>query len=251
MTADNNMTLLYRRATYISFIIIFLIVTPIIIAYTAGYRYNFSKGRVQKTGILRITSVPRGASIYLNGQTQTTQTPAKIQYLMPGDYEIKLTKDGYFDWQKKLPITDNNTTFAEKIILWKKATAEKLNATTSASSWLVSPDNNIIALSQPDGSIGITDINSVLFGELSGGSLEIITKITGYANVKLISYSPTGRYLIAQAGDTDNPTYFLIDTFLKNYNKLAANNYTAVKWDNSSDALYAANKSGLWQIAVP
>ncbi|MFA6593845.1 MAG: PEGA domain-containing protein [Candidatus Buchananbacteria bacterium] len=244
------MTLLYRRITYISFIVIFLIVTPLIIAYTAGYRYNFSKGRVQKTGILRLTSVPRGAQIYLNGQAQDTQTPAKIQYLVPGDYEIKLAKDGYFDWQKKLPITENNTTFAEKIILWKKSSAEKLNASTSASSWLVSPDRNIIAFSRSDGSVGIIDINSGLFGELSGGSLEIIAEIDGYGEVILISYSPTGRYLIAEGGKGNVKTYFLIDTFLKKHDKLPAKNYFSIKWDKNSDALYAIDKTGLWQINI-
>ncbi|MFA5124349.1 MAG: PEGA domain-containing protein [Patescibacteria group bacterium] len=244
------MTLLYRRITYISFIIIFLIITPLIIAYTAGYRYNFSKGRVQKTGILRITSIPRGANIYLNSQIQNTQTPAKIQYLMPGDYEIKLTKEGYFDWQKKLPITENNTTFAEKIILWKKPAAKKLNATTSVSSWLISPDKNIIAFSQLDGSIGIIDVNSGLFGELSGGSLEIITKISDYGEVKLISYSPTGRYLIAESGKSNAKTYFLIDAFLKKYDKLPIKNYSAIKWDRNSDTLYANDKTSLWQINV-
>lgn len=241
------MTLLYRRITYISFIIIFLVVTPLIIAYTAGYRYNFSKGRVQKTGILRITSIPRGADIYLNGvRYEGSQTPAKIQYLLPGDYEIKLAKDGYFDWQKKLPITENNTTFAEKIILWKKAAAEKLNTTTSASSWLVSPDGNIVAFSQADGSVGIIDINSGLFGELSGGSLEIIADLG--SNAQLLSYSPTGRYLIAQSENSGIKTYYLVDTFLKNSNKLPAKNYLALKWDQNTDTLYATDKSGLWQI---
>ncbi|MFA6227963.1 MAG: PEGA domain-containing protein [Patescibacteria group bacterium] len=244
------MTLLYRRLTYISFIIIFLVVTPLIIAYTAGYRYNFSKGRVQKTGILRITSVPRGAGIYLNGQAQSRQTPAKIQYLMPGDYEIKLAKEGYLDWQKKLPITENNTTFAEKIILWKKSVAEKLNTTTSASSWLISPDKNIAAFSQMDGSIGIIDVNSGLFGELSGGSLEIIAQITDYNEVKLTSYSPTGRYLIAEGVKSNAKTYFLIDAFLKKYDKLPIKSYSAVKWDKNSDTLYANDKAGLWQIDV-
>ena len=57
-----------RRMVYASFIIIFSILTPIIILYTQGYRYNFKRGRVQKTGILIISSIPKKADVYLNNK---------------------------------------------------------------------------------------------------------------------------------------------------------------------------------------
>lgn len=237
-------SIVFRRIVYITFIIIFLVVAPLIVLYTMGYRYNFTKGRVQKTGILKITSVPRGADIYLNGvKYALSQTPAKIKYLLPGDYEIKLSKSGYHDWGKKLAVYDNGTTFAEKILLWKQSSLEALTA-ISTPSWLVSPDKNIVALNDDQGNVSLLDINSGLFGEISGGNIGLIDNLTE-KNLRLSAFSPSGRYLLAQ---TEADQYYLIDTISKNDKKIEDRNFLSVKWDTDNDNLYGLNKTGVWQI---
>jgi len=55
----NKSELIYRRITYSLFIILFLIVTPLIIFYTQGYRFNFKNQHIQQTGILVISSNPK------------------------------------------------------------------------------------------------------------------------------------------------------------------------------------------------
>jgi hypothetical protein len=213
-----------------------------------GYRYNIGKGRVQKTGIIRVTSVPSGADIYLNGTKYgLSQTPARIEKLLPGDYEIKLSKDGFYDWQKKLPVYENGTTFAEKVILWKKSAASVIS-TTTADSWLVSPDKNIVAITDKLGSVSLLDINSGIFGETSGGSFETITSISSYDDLKLSSFSPSGRYIIAEAVKGGKTAYYLIDTLSKNNKKISSQDFINVKWEASSDNLYALDKTGLWTI---
>jgi hypothetical protein len=114
------MTLRFRRITYIIFIIIFLVVTPAIILYAAGYRYNFQKHRLQKTGILILKSRPEGARIYLSGDLQKSNTPAHLANLVPEDYLIKIEKEGFYPWQKTLPVRSRTTTFAENVTLFKK-----------------------------------------------------------------------------------------------------------------------------------
>lgn len=239
------MTIIYRRIIYLAFITIFLVSAPLIILYTMGYRYNFTKGRVQKTGIIRITSVPGGADINLNGvKFDQSQTPARIERLLPGDYEIRLSKGGYYDWQKKLPVYENGTTFAEKIILWKKASPVSL-ASAAASSWLMSPDKNIVAFESGDGNVSLLDINSGIFGETSGGKIETITANGGYDSLRLDSFSPSGRYVLAEAVKNGKSSYFLIDTLAKNSKKLPGQDYASVKWEASGDKLYALDKNGL------
>lgn len=239
--------MLYRRIVYSIFISIFLIATPLIVLYTMGYRYNLAKGRVQKTGIIRVTSEPKGADIYLNGiKYELGQTPARVEKLLPGDYEIKLSKEGYYDWQKKLPVYENGTTFAEKIILWKKSTAKNLT-TSSVSSWLVSPDKNIIATTDDREAISLININSGIFGELSGGNTEVITKINDQDLLRLLSFSPSGRYLLLQATKSQKISYFLVDTLNKTNQKISGD-YTIIKWDNSADTLYGLIKSELYSL---
>lgn len=242
------MTLLFRRATYIFFIAIFLIVSPLVILYTMGYRYNFTKGRVQKTGIIKVTSLPKGADIYLNGvKYETSQTPAKIEYVLPGDYEIKLAKDGYFDWQKKLAVYENGTTFAEKIMLWKKSDSQLLTA-SSAAQFLIAPDKNSFVSLAGSGAINLTDINSGLLGELSGGATGAIAEIKGYQQLSLESYSPSGRYLLISGLKNKQRDYFIADTVAKNSKKLAATGYERLKWDKQNDKLYAISGKKLMEF---
>ena len=137
------MTLRFRRITYIIFIIIFLVVTPAIILYAAGYRYNFQKHKLQKTGILILKSRPEGAQIYLNGDLQESNTPAHLANLVPEDYLIKIEKEGLYPWQKTLPVRSRTTTFAENITLFKKNLPTEIadgNITLS----VLSPDNEKI-----------------------------------------------------------------------------------------------------------
>lgn len=123
-----------RFVVFVIFFALFLITAPLVVLYTQGYRYNFNNNRVQRTGILIVSSVPRRADIYLNNEKYVaSQTPTKIERLLAGDYEIRLEKAGYHSWRKRLPINQNGSTFAEKVYLWKVATPELLS--TSTASW--------------------------------------------------------------------------------------------------------------------
>jgi len=81
----------------------FLIIgTYIAIKWAEGYRYNLSQRMVEGTGLLVANSMPQGASVYLD-DLLTTATDDTL-HLQPGDYQIRLEKDGYTPWQKKLKI---------------------------------------------------------------------------------------------------------------------------------------------------
>ena len=122
------MTLLYRRITYITFIIIFLILAPAAILYTQGFRYNFHYSRVQKTGIMIISSMPRRAQISLNGTVYDKDTtPTKVENMLPGDYEITLTKEGYHNGTKNCP-SMKTTRLLPKTLFYGKMTIQSQSA---------------------------------------------------------------------------------------------------------------------------
>lgn len=106
----------------IGFIVLFLITTPLVILYTAGYRWNNKKDRLEKVGIIFLRSRPGSADIYLDGKLRKETTPARLRDLLPDTYQIKVSKNGYGIWSKQLPAESALTTFAEGIILWKNAT---------------------------------------------------------------------------------------------------------------------------------
>jgi hypothetical protein len=173
------MTLPFRRIVYIAFIIIFLIITPIIILYTAGYRYNFQKHRIQKTGILILKSNPAGASIYLNDELKKEKTQARIANLLPDDYNIKIEKENFYPWQKTLPVESRLTTFAENITLFEKNLPVEV-VETNSELFDLSPDKiKIVYLDKKETGdevwlLNFKNLKKTLIYRISKGSGEIV-----------------------------------------------------------------------------
>ena len=236
------MTLIYRRLVYSTFIIIFLILAPLVVLYTEGYRYNFQKGRVQKTGILMISSLPKKSDIYLNGKkVENKKTNTKIEHVLPGDYEIKLTKEGCHDWQKKLPIFENSTTFAEKIILWKDSQPQKI-FDLSSTDWLQSPSGEKTAFLDNNFQLDIFEQNSE--------KVSTSTNLKALAPLQITSWSPSEHsLLLTNTASANAVTYIIINLDTKNIQKIVDKKYQKIKWSPGNDnILYAQNDSGLWQI---
>lgn len=129
------MKLLYRRALFVGFTLLFFITAPLLLFYASGYRYHFEKGRVEQVGQLYITSTPKGADVFLDGKPYINEldkflskkierTPTRLQDLLPGEYTLDVKKDGYWDWSRDVTITPQKTTFASDLFLLKKTNPE-------------------------------------------------------------------------------------------------------------------------------
>ena len=235
------MTLIHRRIIYSVFLAIFLIATPLILLYTSGYRYNFNKGRVQKTGILILSTTPRKAQITLNGETlKNKTTPAEIKNVLPGDYEIVLQKDGYHPWSKKLPVYENSTTFAEKIILWKNSKPQELNQ-HFAKTWTASNDNQKAAFADEN--------NNLYAFSLQDNSFTSLGQASG--TVSSVSWSNSNKKIITSQKIGDKISYFIYD--LNNPNQAARQitGYEKVSWPTNNDSyVYGLNAGQLWNISL-
>jgi hypothetical protein len=99
---------------------------------TRGYRPNLQNPGLgfAPTGLLVANSDPKGASVYIDGKLATA-TDDTLN-LSPGEYEIKIEKDGYLPWQKNLTI--------------KKEVVRQTNATLFKSNPYLSPLTNTGAI---------------------------------------------------------------------------------------------------------
>src|SRR3989339_1743380 len=98
------MNIRVTRVVYSIFILIFLGLSAYLLFYGLGYRFNFDKNTIEKTGALFIKSYPRGANIYVNEKIYKDKTPAVVNRLLANNYQIKVAKEGYHDWQKTLTV---------------------------------------------------------------------------------------------------------------------------------------------------
>lgn len=79
---------------------LFTIVIIVIIAYARGYRLDLNDKKITPSGILAIKSSPQSAKVYLNGKLKGV-TNLNLT-LPPNHYSVKITKEGYTTWQKKV-----------------------------------------------------------------------------------------------------------------------------------------------------
>lgn len=66
-----------------------------------GYRIT-NEGFRQNTGLLSANSLPTGAQVFINDKLVTATDDTL--YLEPGNYSVKIVKDGYSTWQKNLDL---------------------------------------------------------------------------------------------------------------------------------------------------
>ena len=110
-----------RRFIMAILICSFFIISPTIILYTAGYRYNFEKHKVKQTGVLSIDIKPRNARVMLNDIEIKKSIPIRLPNRAPGTYHLKIKLDGYKSWEKDINISSNQTTYIKDITLIKES----------------------------------------------------------------------------------------------------------------------------------
>lgn len=108
------------KKTIFTTVIVLLLVSLVayaFILYGKGYRLNLSgKGNkiLAGTGLLVLTSTPNGARVYLNDNF-TTATDDTIN-LPPGDYDVRIEKDGYYPWKKHAVLKNEAVTKTDAVL---------------------------------------------------------------------------------------------------------------------------------------
>lgn len=181
-----------RWLIFLCFVLIFVIAAPLVVFYTAGYRLNISNRHLQQTGVLAITTYPRGSSIVLNGQNLAQKTPYVVQRIMPNLHEVILQKKGYHEWSQKIRVDEGKTSYV----------TARLFADTEPT--LLNGSAVSLALrAHEDHSIAPVDDASIKFFD-NGANVEVKTSIS--PNEELIALLPEGTYRLLE----EDAEYILI-----------------------------------------
>ncbi len=241
------MKLKHRRVIYIVFIIAFFIIASITIIYAAGYSYNFKKGRIEKTGILYVESVPKGANISINGKFRD-KTPARLTRLLPDAYSVMVEKEGYYSWEKELTVKSNLTTFSRDIVLFKKSLPINI-IEGQINIFTVSPNQEKIVYSK----IIDNDEELKLYNIKNDSNFLIKSFNTkNYNQIEFVAWSPNGQKALFKQIIGDFNKYLIVDVEtlkVKELFDITRLNFDKVLWDQASDNyLYGLRNSILYQI---
>jgi len=116
-----------RRFIFYIFLILFVILTLVIILYAQGYSFDWQTKSLVVTGAFYFKSHPKEANIYINNEYRG-ETSKFIKRLVPKEYDVKISKPDYYDWEKTLKISSKLVTEAKNILLVKKNTVKTLTA---------------------------------------------------------------------------------------------------------------------------
>jgi len=210
-----------RHKRFILFLILvflFLLITPLVILYSQGYRFNLRDRKITQTGGLYLNVRPKGVSVYLDDKllkkTDFLFGKIFVDNLVPRKYKIEIKKDGYYSWQKNLEIVESLTTEAKNIFLVPKdpeitSLGDKIDA------FFFSPDNEKVIL-EKGGEEGFTldlldlrnDTQSILINEK-----DLITKEQTIKSLNLNWSADSKKILIEVTGQKKK--FFILDTEIK------------------------------------
>ena len=111
-----------RTIIFIICLFLFILITPSIILYSQGYRFDFENKKITQTGGLFIKTSPKQTSIYLNDKeykkTDFFFSSLFIENLLPKKYKIEVKKEGYHSWIKNIGIKEKSVQEFKNIILF-------------------------------------------------------------------------------------------------------------------------------------
>lgn len=135
----------FRRIIFTFFVLLFIISATTLLFYASGYRYHAGKRVIEKTGKLIVETQPRGAQVLLAGAAvQPLVTPASISYLLSGEYELTIEKDGYFPVNKRISIAPGISTVINDVVLIKKDVPRLLVSTDDTKEALTTGADSVV-----------------------------------------------------------------------------------------------------------
>jgi len=95
----------------------FFSISPVIILYTMGYRYDITHGFVREVGSLSIDVEPKDVTIMLGDAVLGDRSPLRLTNLTPGTYRLSLTSDSFHTWEKDITIESKQTYYVKDVEL--------------------------------------------------------------------------------------------------------------------------------------
>lgn len=183
-----------------------------------GYTFSVKEGRVVGTGIISVSSVPDGASVYIDGHL-TTATNTTLSQLVPKSYTLKIIKEGFIPWEKTVEVKKGLVTEIKATLFPALPTLYPLTF-NGAVNPLLSPDGQHLAFAVPlnadsharqKGGIWIWTMSSQPISFNRGSEPhQIVASTTAldFSKAKL-HFSPNSKQLLAtlQEGDLKEEAY--------------------------------------------
>ena len=187
-------------------------VTVAVILFARGYRFSPRQQAFRVTGLLSATSLPNGASIYINNELKSaTDTTLNLP---PGNYQVKVKKEGYSPWEKTLTIAPEVVTRINPL-LFPSVPSLKAVTYTGATLPAISDDGSRVAylsasklytLDLSESPLGLLNRESK---QVSSFKFQVSSLVWSPDNKQILLMSTPSAYLIDVSKSESQPVFDL------------------------------------------
>ncbi len=210
------MTKTTKRWLFYSAVVIFALSSYVIILYAQGYKYSFSEAKFFRTGSIFVKA-NEDARVYMNDKflnsTSFFGNSYTISGLLPKQYTVRLQKDNFSSWQKKVIVEEGLVNDYSRILILPESGEDKDNLRAEIKGLLYSSPKQT-----PSPSIKPTPKllpfyvkNGVLFKNMENGETERLAYlVTGFAispDDNKVTWWNVNELWIMWLSDTDYQPY--------------------------------------------
>lgn len=215
---DRNKQLRQHILLYTGYVLLAIAITisALILVYQA-YGFGIGKnGTVIQNGLIFFSSHPSPASIYIDNKLKPQQTNTRM-VLPAGIYDVKLTRDGYRDWQRTIELEGGSVEHFDYPFLFPKTLeTEKVQSYTAEPGFLTqSPDRRWLLIQQPDNMavFSLYDLKDPLKPAVTTLTVPdaLLGKATASQAWTLAEWADDNRHVLLQHSYDGKVEYILID----------------------------------------
>lgn len=242
-----------KRIFFWVLVVLFFAITPTIIFYSMGYRFNTQRGIFVFTGSLSIKSNPQNVDIYIDQQVRNKSlnrlnNSYHIGGIKPGEHLVEVKAPGFSSWSKKINISSGTSTEFWNVVLKRDSYEKTVYQSEGIDKFFFDPGKKMIAYTKASAGGILVDVL-----DLDNNKSESVFSSDEYAftddKKENIEWSPQSEKIIIPVAKEGEKNYFIVDIKKRetvNLKELAqAENIQKVRWDreNKDFVYYIADNS--------
>ena len=214
---ERKKAIFWRVVRYSIMISAVIIITTVLFFLMLGYRLNRDNGTIMQGGLVQFISQPTGARVTVGNAKLQNLTRSKIT-LYPGDYLVKMEREGYDLWQKDVTVRPGTVLWLDsaRLVPTNRQTSEvqklsELDDTlvrAGGSHMVLLPDKRKAEFSLAP----ISDSQTTRLEQLTVPARLLGSKKDATHSYKLVEWSRDDRYFVAVHEYASQREFLRVDT---------------------------------------
>ncbi|PIU24550.1 hypothetical protein COT12_00420 [Candidatus Berkelbacteria bacterium CG08_land_8_20_14_0_20_39_8] len=170
--------------------LLILVISSCLVFWGMGYKFNWQTMKIIHTGIVYMTFAPDNVEVAVSGQKPSEVKSVFEAQFLPGYYDVKISKDGYYSWQQHIKVIADQVGWYKNIVLFKTKPEISVISDQNIISSIDSPYD--ILVKNPEGDLSFNQ-HEIWLGD------DLVTRLSN--QISSVIWYPGSEYLAYQQAD--------------------------------------------------